>query len=1752
MVMRTLIALLLIGLTLPLAAQEICDNGVDDDGDGLADLNDPDCDCLPPSASTLRADFEDISCCPQGPAGISCLDDGWVAAYPGSTIELLNTCGYTGGIFPTPPQPYPSGEGALGFYASFDGGGVNEPIARCLDCPMVSGQRYDYDIFVGFPIAFLNPRPQVELTLYGFSDCSIVPTAPVGTTCLTDAGWVPLETFIVLRQAFSWVAATGSFVANDDYEALAIGASCAQATDGVGNNYVFIDDFRMTGPFSGVNCGAVLTNITARLDGSDCQGYTLVGSAPGAATFQWYRDGLALPGATSATFPLDPALPGDYQLSATESNGSCLLSAVVPFVAVPDDLTVTPNIIPPSCPGDSDGSINVSATSSAGNARYRWDNGSQSPLQSNLPAGTYFLTTTDGAGCSRIDTFTLADPTPLSLSTTVVQPVPGGTTGSASATASGGTPPYSFFWSGGRIGAAQNNLPVGTYTVQVTDANGCRTTATVRIDPAPLLEICDNGVDDDGDGLIDLNDPDCACTGTGSATADVIGTACGGYTLRGTSTVVNATYQWFRDGVAIVGATTVDFPLAPALPGGYQLRATDPADNCVVSAASSFVPTPDDLSVTPTVVDPACPGRNDGSISLVATSSSGGVTYRWDDGTDGAGRTDLPAGTYRVTVTDAGGCERVESFTLTDPAPVDVTTTVVQPASATGTGSAGVTATGGTGSYTFAWSDGATGADRTALSPGDYTVTVTDGNGCAATADVAIRAPLNVRSTAAAETCPAACDGIVSLTVVGGRPPYSYAWTPANAGDTLRGLCPGTYAFTVTDAEGRTINDEAVVAPVDSFRIDTLLTQNLCFGDSSGRIEITPDGAGFVQADWGSGATGLVRENLAAGDYAITLTNARGCAQQYLFTVSQPATPLSNALTTSDPNCRADDGSISLSPAGGTPPYAFAWPEGQSTAERGDLAAGNYPFTITDAAGCILNDTATLQSASALQVDRSIEQPTCATAANGRIDLQISGGTTPYAFAWSTGADGPTVTGLPAGTYDVAVTDGEGCETRRSYTLTATSELTVQTDVEDATCFGGNDGAIRPTATATLLPLTYAWSNGTTEPALTGLTTGDYGLTVTDAAGCPYEFSYAIGQPDTFTVATTVVDNVCAGGTDGSISLTPTPAGAYDVRWTGGATGETLTGLAAGSYGATITNAAGCAQTYGFTVGEAIPLVVDRAITAPACAGETGRVIFTPSGGSPPYSIGGAVGDTSLTVELPAGLFDYVITDANGCSVAGEVELIDPALLTASVTGTVDPDFGVSNGSATATAAGGSGGYAFAWPDGRTGATVNGLGPGSYVVTVTDANGCAAIATATLVESAELRVLRVNTDNICADDCGGTAQLRILGGSPPYAVRWSDGSEAENRTDLCDGSYQATVTDAAGQAAVTQPFTVGSPGPLRVEERVSGVSCRDTSDGRIELTIGGGTPPYRYRWDGVAGDSSLAGLTAGTYVVEITDANGCGFDAAFTVPNYDPATFTAEAVPANCNYDAYRLVVLGNDLSRVDWLLNETQIGLPATGIIEGLTPGNYRLAYREESGCTVPVQSFVLTDEPPFTLGMDETERRVRYGERLRLELSSSPGGQVLERGEVTWFLRDSFDCLTDTLLNCAAIELNPTESQFVEVEYRDEAGCPTRFRVPIVVAEPDHLYVPNAFSPNGDNVNDVFTLFPTDFVTGIASVRVYDRWGGLVFGAEDLPGGETPLWDGTIDGRAAEVGVYVYVVRLRLVTGREEVRRGEVVLLR
>ena len=941
--------------------------------------------------------------------------------------------------------------------------------------------------------------------------------------------------------------------------------------------------------------------------------------------------------------------------------------------------------------------------------------------------------------------------------------------------------------------------------------------------------------------------------------------------------------------------------------GAYTITIRD-SHNCTVNIPASVVQPVAPLDGAPSVIDVLCFGGLTGRIDMTVAGGTPPYSFVWNNGATTEDILNVAAGNYTVVITDANGCTFTASASVAQPAAaLSGSTTVVNVLCyGESAGSVNLEVTGGTPPYTFIWNNGATTEDISGLTAGNYTVTVTDDNGCTASASGTIAGPaaaLGVTVSSQSNVlCRGESNGSITVNGTGGTGPYEYR---LNAGSFqssgLFGSLPaGAYTITVRDANMCTFDLPVTITEPAAELGGSLTSQTdiMCFGESTGSVTASASGGTppyQYNIDGGSFQSPGQFNNLAFGPHVLAIRDNNLCIATLPVSISQPAAPLSGSiLSQTNIGCFGEStGSITVSAGGGTSPYTYSINGGpfQPSGTFDNLPAGSGNILIQDANMCQVSIPVTLiQPASGLMVTISKTDVLCFGQSTGDATATASGGTSPYTYSWNSVPvqTGPTASGLSAGSYEVTVTDLNGCSTTSDVLISqpagALAAVALAADVE---CFGGSSGSIALSVINGTLPITYLWSNGAVTEDLTGIPAGAYTVTVTDANGCSAVAGATVNQPGLLEGNIVISDAICFGGNTGTCDLTITGGILpYTFLWSNGSVTEDITGLVSGNYSVTIEDANGCTIGVNATVGQPVTALsgsVTSQTDVTVYGGNDGSVTVAGSGGTPPYEFSLNSGDfqsSGTFTTLVAGIYTVTLRDANMCTYDITVTIAQPVIpLELNIVSQSDVACnGGSTGSVTISGWGGYTPYEYSIDGGpwQSSGTFSALSAGTYDLAVRDASLESFNIPVTISEP-ELFVLVISGEDILCYGAGsGSAAVEASGGMTPYSYSWDTSPEQTTPaiSNTGPGSYTVTVTDGNG-CIETANITLSEPPELSLSSTVTSATCPDSDDGTIILTVTGGLGPYIVLWHDGSTTQNRSGLNPGTYSVVVTDQNLC-------------------------------------------------------------------------------------------------------------------------------------------------------------------------------------------------------------------------------------------------------------------------------------
>ena len=1220
------------------------------------------------------------------------------------------------------------------------------------------------------------------------------------------------------------------------------------------------------------------------------------------------------------------------------------------------------------------------------------------------------------------------------------------------------------------------NLPGGIYTVTARDGGSCTTT-----DVTPNLTIINPGQID----VVVESVTHVACNGESTGAIDI------------TPTGGTPNYSFVWSGPGGFSATTED--ISGLVPGSYSLTILD-AHDCSRNFPGLVTITenpPLSASFATTALNCGMPlPSNDGAINATISGGSSPYTFDWSGPNGFTAATEdiagLEPGSYVLEVTDNLGCSKVmPAQVINEPPPLSATTTQVDiTCFGAGDGSVDLSVSGGTSPYSFAWTGpsgfAATTEDISGLQAGAYSVTVTYFDGCAVPypdiVTISESPEIQISSVKTDISCGGLSDGAIDITVTGGLPPYTFAWTgpsgfTANTED-ISGLAAGAYSVTVTDAYLCSVNfanQETIVEP-SSVAANLASQQDiLCHGDANGSIEIdVSGGVAPYLFEWrnSSGTPVSTAEDpsgLPADTYSLIITDANGCIFSFadLATLAEPPV-LSASLGKTDVSCfAADDGTITVTPTGGTGPYTYS-ADGtnyQAGATLGPLPPGFYTVWTRDANLCVVTDTITLHEPTEILIQGETASYLCHGALQGEISINgVSGGSAPYMYSINGGIDfysSSNFTGLAPGSYQTVVGDATGCTVNGNLNvLVEPPALQITSYIQDdiTTCFDSPEGRIRITGTGGTGSIAYSLDGA--PPVSTGdfqnLNGGTYLVTLIDANGCTHDTTVIILTPPVLSIDNVTVTDVtiCGGNTNGALDVTasggtgPLEYSLDDLNYQ---SSPTFSALAAGDYTIWVRDANGCTVNAPATISEPPP-VQAMVVKTDLSYGNLGSITISgTSGGTPPYeySINGLTGPftgTTVYTDLPANTYDVVVRDQNGCLYEETVEILDIPPLDVQVNVTHVSCFGADDGSI----------------------------------------------------------------EFVPQDAEGAVQYSINDG-----VDFGNDPLFENLPG--DSTYYLVALDGAGKL-YTDVVTIDEPDEILFSSSVIPAQCNAFSPtGSIDITVSGGTGSFSYLWSDGSTTGDRPGILAGMYSLLITDANGCTRNETITVTSEITVTAYAGADTTICTGSSVQLQGAGAGIPSWDPspYLSDTSILDPVASGMPGTT--TFVLTITEASGIYGCYNMDSVTVDLYPETGLDAgKDTFVINGYSIQLEATGGPFDQY------NWIPETGLD--NSSIASPIASPLEPTLYYVFAI---NEYGCEEVDSIFIDVLEDIQAY--NVFTPNGDGINEYFEITNSDRFPEML-VEIYNRWGDKLFSTVGYGSGSQ--WDGTARGGEAPVGTYYYII--------------------
>ncbi|WP_435262416.1 T9SS type A sorting domain-containing protein [Tenacibaculum sp. nBUS_03] len=1239
---------------------------------------------------------------------------------------------------------------------------------------------------------------------------------------------------------------------------------------------------------------------------------------------------------------------GEYELTIKDSNNCTLIKTfeiTQPSKLEVSNITQVNDIL---CFGDSNVSLIATAKGGTIPYAYKWyKKGSTTVLSTkltldNISAGIYVLKVTDDNLIKTEKEFKVNQPLKLELSKVDVKNVLcyEGATGSISVLAKGGTFPYTYSWKHGTTGPSINSLTGGDYTVTIRDKNLCEVSKLIKVTtPATGLSIS--------------TEEENHVTGFGLSNGSIKVKASGG--------TPGYSYEWKDSTGKVLGSRTNE--LLNISSGTYTLVVSD-AGNCIATTTHK-IEEPLLLEAKIEEVSILCNGGT-GQLRSKVTGGVSPYVYNWTDATGKEISTSTfieeVSGVYNLEVTDENNNKAiVSSINLVEPVVLEFgNINVVDVLCYQGaTGSISVLAKGGTFPYTYSWKHGATGPSINSLTGGDYTVTIRDKNLCEISKLIKVTTPATGLSIGTEEenhvTGFGLSNGSIKVKASGGTPGYSYEWKDSTGkvlGSTtneLLNISGGTYTLVVSDA-GNCIAT-ATYKIEEPLLLEAKIEEVsiLCNGGTGQlRSKVTGGVSPYVY-NW-TDATGkeiststFIEE--VSGVYNLEVIDENNNkAIVSSINLEEPLNLEFSKIEVVDVNCYGGaTGSILVEVNGGTSPYTYVWKHSiENKNSVNGLKQGVYSVTITDKNGCsITNDAIRVNEPELYEIsETSLFRPTSDLVNDGKINIKIVGGVSPYNYLWKNEKDeilkdvnsnfkNDEITSLGEGTYTIRVTDSKGCIVEETYNLANPGELLVSVEqLQEITCYNGNNAILDVITIGGAGGNKYTWYDASDDSIvgnkkqLTNIVAGKYYVIVDNAAGIKEKSPlYEVKEPLKIELDFSSENASCNKADNGSFKFNVKGGNnVYKYRYAFEGMGYSnwinvvsnvveVKNLKPGSHKVQLIDGNNCFALNlkgedEFTIKITEPLqlkITQLSSEEPTGYGlSNGHIEASIIGGTPPYSYTwfnspGILTPSSLRIEnLNKGTYTLKVEDSKGCSTEKTFELSEPEKLEVLIKrNSIISCNGSSNGEIQAIVSGGVKAYSYKWyREGNTStigtkAVLSNLPQGAYYVVITDTNNNTVRSSRYELTEPPILTLELTSDYVsCGTGTDWEVKSTVLGGTAPYTYLWNTGVNSSDLTNVKPGSYKLTVVDVNG-CKITKELELVAPLKLEIAQVSSTTPTGyGLSNGHIEASVKGGTAPYNYSWIASNGilmpsDLRLENLAKGSYTLKVEDSKGCSTEKTF-------------------------------------------------------------------------------------------------------------------------------------------------------------------------------------------------------------------------------------------------------------------------------
>ncbi len=1379
-----------------------------------------------------------------------------------------------------------------------------------------------------------------------------------------------------------------------------------------------------------------------------------------------------------------------------------------------------------SCPGINNASITSSPTNGTAPYTYSLDGGTAqtSNIFTGVAAGPHAVLITDANGCSVTKNVTVNSGT--------------GITGTATAT-----------------NTSCSTANDGTITVNSTTGTGV---ITYSLDGGPFVSSnIFNGVSA-GPHVVTIKDVN-LCTGTINVT---VGTG-SPFTISAVFTQTSCPTA--TDGTINISVSGGTGPFTYSLDGGTAQSSnifngvgagphnyTVTAANTCTAGGSITVTSGSTFSGTATFTPATCATAPNGTITLSTTLGNAPYTYALDGGAFQASPTfnGVLPGPHVGTIKDATGC--------TTPVNVNVGAGTGITGSATSTGAScptvsngtiTVTPASGTAPYSYSLDGGATQTSNifTGVSGTAHIVTLLDVNGCSGTVNITVSSGTAITGSAIANntSCASINNGVITVTTTGIAPViYSLDGGANQPSNIFNGVAPGPHTINFTDANGCAGTTTVSVGSGPALTANAVSTATSCPTVSNAVITVTAtSGTGpyLYALDGGTPQSSNIFNGVAAGPHTINFTDGIGCPGSTSVTTAS-GSALTGSATATNTSCPAvSNAVITVTPTTGVSPYTYSLDGGTTQIPNtfSNVATGPHNIAFTDAIGCSGTTSVTVVAGATITATATSTPTACPAVNNGTITVTPTTGTAPYTYSLDGGTPQSSniFNAVSAGPHVVSFTDVNTCTSTVNVTVAQGVAIVATATTTPTTCPGVNNGTLTVNPSTGTAPYLYSIDGGTQQSSntFTGLATGPHIATITDANGCITTANGTVAQGSGLVATATPSSTSCPTVDNGSILITPSTGTAPYLYSLDGGTPQpsnTFGNLAATSYTITLTDALGCQGTVSSTVAQGPYLTSNIVVTNPPCANiNDGVITVNATSGIAPYLYsldGGTPVPGNVFSNNAPGTYDISFTDNIGCTGTNTAVLTTNTPLFVNATVSEPLCNGNANGTIVLSASGGIPAYQYSKDAGanyQSSSTFNNLTANTYIFRIKDNVGCTKDTTIVLDEPAALTVSATTTTSTCNGN-DGVISVIANGGTTPYTYS-IDGTNFQSSPDftVSFGTFNNIQVKDSNNCIATTSAVVTLVDDMFVDAGLDTTICAEvirTFD--VQTSTGSSV----FSWTTLAGslvdsikNPSVKPLDTTTYVIKAT-WGVCTKSDTVTINVLRKPVANAGLNARICIGDS---VIINGSATNVSGPV--TYLWSPANLVRDSSLQSTwaipdssqvYTLTVKDDYGC-----NFAVTDEvivyvqPPVPA----------FAGNDTIAVTGTPHTLVGSGGvQYLWSVTNGNATINNP--NAAMPQAILNSNAMFAVEIKDIAGCIGFDTVFVQIYDDARYYVPNAFTPNGDGLNDIFRAVPSG-ISRTEWFRIFNRYGELIFETNQWLKG----WDGTFKGKLQPMGTYIWVIK-------------------